>query len=110
MSGKIALDGTPEGPSPPLFPHRCVIKHLEGLIVHYDLTVRDSDGSVMQFLYGEDGLNVPRIQFLQPKQFPFIVDNYKVGDLHVFHLTSLFLSLSLYLEGWVFFTRNKLLF
>lgn len=57
---------------------RCVIKHLEGLVVQYDLTVRDSDGSVIQFLYGEDGLDVPKTQFLQPKQFPFIEDNYKV--------------------------------
>lgn len=57
---------------------RCVIKHLEGLVVQYDLTVRDSDGSVIQFLYGEDGLDVPKTQFLQPKQFPFIEENYQV--------------------------------
>uniref|UniRef100_A0A665TS78 DNA-directed RNA polymerase subunit n=1 Tax=Echeneis naucrates TaxID=173247 RepID=A0A665TS78_ECHNA len=57
---------------------RCVIKHLEGLVVQYDLTVRDSDGSVVQFLYGEDGLDIPKTQFLQPRQFPFIEDNYEV--------------------------------
>lgn len=65
----------------PLFfypPSRCVIKHLEGLVVQYDLTVRDSDGSVVQFLYGEDGLDIPKTQFLQPRQFPFIEDNYEV--------------------------------
>ncbi|KAH0627026.1 hypothetical protein JD844_002388 [Phrynosoma platyrhinos] len=50
---------------------------MEGLIVHYDLTVRDSDGSVVQFLYGEDGLDIPKTQFLQSKQFPFIADNHK---------------------------------
>lgn len=27
---------------------RCIIKHLEGLTVAYDQTVRDSDGSVVQ--------------------------------------------------------------
>ena len=27
---------------------RCLIKHLEGLTVSYDMTVRDSDGSVIQ--------------------------------------------------------------
>ncbi len=27
---------------------RCIIKHLEGLVVAYDQTVRDSDGSVIQ--------------------------------------------------------------
>ena len=27
---------------------RCLIKHLEGIKVNYDLTVRDSDNSVVQ--------------------------------------------------------------
>lgn len=63
---------------PPLC--RCVIKHLEGLVVQYDLTVRDSDGSVVQFLYGEDGLDIPKTPFLQPRQFPFIEDNYEVKE------------------------------
>ena len=27
---------------------RCLIKHLEGLTVSYDMTVRDIDGSVIQ--------------------------------------------------------------
>ncbi len=27
---------------------RCIVKHLEGLTVAYDQTVRDSDGSVVQ--------------------------------------------------------------
>ncbi|CAF4351803.1 unnamed protein product, partial [Rotaria sordida] len=35
---------------------RCLMKHFEGLVVNYDLTVRDSDGSVIQIQYGEDGL------------------------------------------------------
>lgn len=61
---------------------RCVIKHLEGLVVQYDMTVRDSDGSVVQFLYGEDGLDIPKTQFLQPRQFPFIEDNYEVKQLN----------------------------
>lgn len=47
-------------------------------MVQYDLTVRDSDGSVVQFLYGEDGLDIPKTQFLQPKQFPFLASNYEV--------------------------------
>ena len=33
------------------------MKHLEELKVNYDMTVRDSSGSVVQFLYGEDGLD-----------------------------------------------------
>lgn len=57
-------------------------------MVHYDLTVRDSDGSVVQFLYGEDGLDVPKTQFLQAKQFPFIADNYKVTFFLLLPLTN----------------------
>lgn len=30
---------------------RCLIKHLEGLSIAYDLTVRDSDKSVIQVLH-----------------------------------------------------------
>lgn len=56
---------------------RCLIKHLEGLKVNYDLTVRDSDKSVIQFLYGEDGLDISKAQFLNVKQMPFLLDNYK---------------------------------
>lgn len=50
--------------------------------MQYDLTVRDSDGSVVQFLYGEDGLDIPKTQFLQPRQFPFIEENYEVKYKH----------------------------
>lgn len=54
---------------------RCLIKHLEGLKVEYDMTVRDSDSSVIQFMYGEDGMDVSKSQFLKTKQFPFLHDN-----------------------------------
>lgn len=46
--------------------------------MQYDLTVRDSDGSVVQFLYGEDGLDIPKTPFLQQRQFSFIEENYEV--------------------------------
>ncbi|KAL2077653.1 hypothetical protein ACEWY4_027157 [Coilia grayii] len=78
MAGREGLVDTAVKTSRSGYLQRCVIKHLEGLVVQYDLTVRDSDGSVVQFLYGEDGLDVPKTQFLQPRQFPFIKDNYEV--------------------------------
>ena len=38
------------------------MKNLESLRVHYDSTVRDDgDGSIVQFLYGEDGLDVTQV-------------------------------------------------
>ncbi|XP_028271640.1 DNA-directed RNA polymerase I subunit RPA1 [Parambassis ranga] len=78
MAGREGLVDTAVKTSRSGYLQRCIIKHLEGLVVQYDLTVRDSDGSVVQFLYGEDGLDIPKTQFLQPRQFPFIEDNYKV--------------------------------
>ncbi|XP_073676380.1 DNA-directed RNA polymerase I subunit RPA1 [Garra rufa] len=78
MAGREGLVDTAVKTSRSGYLQRCVIKHLEGLVVQYDLTVRDSDGSVVQFLYGEDGLDIPKTQFLQPRQFPFIKDNYEV--------------------------------
>ena len=36
---------------------------MEGVMVNYDGTVRDSDGSVMQFLYGEDGVDVAKASY-----------------------------------------------
>ncbi|XP_040275191.1 DNA-directed RNA polymerase I subunit RPA1 isoform X2 [Bufo bufo] len=78
MAGREGLVDTAVKTSRSGYLQRCIIKHLEGLVVQYDLTVRDSDGSVVQFLYGEDGLDVPKTQFLQPNQFPFIAENYEV--------------------------------
>src|SRR5690242_7241307 len=51
------------------------MKHLEGLVVNYDLTVRDSDGSVIQFQYGEDGLAVEKCTYLKEAYYPFLVAN-----------------------------------
>uniref|UniRef100_M3ZP94 DNA-directed RNA polymerase subunit n=1 Tax=Xiphophorus maculatus TaxID=8083 RepID=M3ZP94_XIPMA len=78
MAGREGLVDTAVKTSRSGYLQRCIIKHLEGLVVQYDLTVRDSDGSVVQFLYGEDGLDIPKTQFLQPRQFPFIENNHEV--------------------------------
>ena len=46
----------------------------------YDcIQVRDCDGSVVQFLYGEDGMDIAKTRFLTERQFPFLVDNYQVS-------------------------------
>ena len=51
---------------------------LEGLVVNYDLTVRDSDGSVIQFRYGEDSLDVTKSRYINRSQLDFLRDNEKV--------------------------------
>lgn len=43
---------------------RCLMKNLECLKVSYDHTVRDSDGSVIQFRYGEDGVDIHQTSFI----------------------------------------------
>uniref|UniRef100_A0A0A9YLI0 DNA-directed RNA polymerase subunit n=2 Tax=Lygus hesperus TaxID=30085 RepID=A0A0A9YLI0_LYGHE len=75
MAGREGLIDTAVKTSRSGYLQRCLVKHLEGLSVHYDLTVRDSDGSIVQFLYGEDGMEVTKCQFLTIDQLPFLVDN-----------------------------------
>ncbi|ORY31547.1 beta and beta-prime subunits of DNA dependent RNA-polymerase [Rhizoclosmatium globosum] len=58
MAGREGLIDTAVKTSRSGYLQRCLIKHLEGLRVHYDNTVRDSDGSVLQFQYGEDCLDI----------------------------------------------------
>ncbi|XP_076069072.1 RNA polymerase I subunit RpI1 [Oratosquilla oratoria] len=56
---------------------RCLIKHLEGIQVMYDMTVRNSDGLVLQFDFGEDGQDVSKVPFLkEPRALDILVDNY----------------------------------
>jgi len=43
---------------------RCLIKNLECLRIGYDHTVRDADGSIVQFYYGEDGVDVHQTGFI----------------------------------------------
>ena len=59
------------------------MKGLEGLTVKYDNTVRDSDGSVIQFLYGEDGLDVTKASYLKydqsdKNQTKYLIENHLV--------------------------------
>ena len=54
---------------------RCLIKLLEGLVVGYDMTVRESDGSVVQFKYGEDSLDVCKMQYLKSGKLQYLADN-----------------------------------
>lgn len=57
MAGREGLVDTAVKTSRSGYLQRCLIKHLEELKVNYDMTVRDSGGNVVQFLYGEDGLD-----------------------------------------------------
>jgi DNA-directed RNA polymerase I subunit RPA1 len=76
MAGREGLIDTACKTSRSGYLQRCLVKLLEGLVVNYDQTVRDScDGSVIQFQYGEDGLDVCKSQYLKPSQFDFMMIN-----------------------------------
>ncbi|XP_030852023.1 DNA-directed RNA polymerase I subunit RPA1-like [Strongylocentrotus purpuratus] len=75
MAGREGLVDTAVKTSRSGYLQRCIIKHLEGLVVNYDQTVRDSDGSIVQFQYGEDGLDILRTPFLHKEQFQFLIEN-----------------------------------
>ncbi|THH26811.1 hypothetical protein EUX98_g7375 [Antrodiella citrinella] len=73
MAGREGLIDTAVKTSRSGYLQRCLIKHLEGLRVHYDNTVRGSDSSIYQFHYGGDALDVTKQKHLY--QFEFIAQN-----------------------------------
>ncbi|XP_059608966.1 DNA-directed RNA polymerase I subunit RPA1 [Phlebotomus argentipes] len=84
MAGREGLIDTAVKTSRSGYLQRCLIKHLEGLNVNYDQTVRDSDNSVVQFLYGEDGLDIAKSQFFKTKMLSFLDDNAQIiGDKRI---------------------------
>lgn len=74
MAGREGLIDTAVKTSRSGYLQRCLIKGMEGLKAEYDTSVRDADGSIVQFLYGEDGLDVGKSKYLY--DFKFISENY----------------------------------
>ena len=56
MGGREGLIDTAVKTSETGYIQRRLIKALEGVMVNYDRTVRTPQGSIIQFLYGEDGI------------------------------------------------------
>eukprot|EP00392_Amoebophrya_sp_AT5.2_P014333 g14482.t1 len=66
MAGREGLVDTTVKTSRSGYLQRCLVKHLETCVVAYDGTVRDtSDNSIIQFLYGEDGIDVTKSCYLE---------------------------------------------
>lgn len=76
MAGREGLIDTAVKTSRSGYLQRCLIKHLETLRVHYDHTVRSDDHSVVQFCYGEDGLDVVKQASLGSDQLNFCSQNF----------------------------------
>jgi DNA-directed RNA polymerase I subunit RPA1 len=68
MAGREGLIDTAVKTARSGYLQRCLVKHMECLSVQYDLTVRDADASIVQFLYGEDGLDILKSSYLKMPQ------------------------------------------
>ena len=74
MAGREGLIDTAVKTSKSGYLQRCVVKGLEGLKTEYDNSVREtSSGVVVQFLFGEDGLDVTKQTYF--KQPSFLAQN-----------------------------------
>jgi len=74
MAGREGLIDTAVKTSRSGYLQRCLIKGMEGLRAEYDTTVRDADGSIIQTIYGEDGLDVTKSSMLT--NFKFVAQNF----------------------------------
>lgn len=75
MAGREGLIDTAVKTSRSGYLQRCLVKHLEGISVQYDHTVRNSDGFVLQFQYGEDALDITKSKYLE--RFDFMAQNFE---------------------------------
>lgn len=64
---------------------RRLIKALEDLFIHYDNTVRNASGCVIQFCYGDDGMDPAQMEGKDgaPLNFDRLFMKTKVGKLIV---------------------------
>ena len=75
MAGREGLMDTACKTSRSGYLQRCLIKLLEGLVVGYDMTVRESDGSVIQFKYGEDSMDTCKSQYIKKGKLEYLAEN-----------------------------------
>jgi DNA-directed RNA polymerase II subunit RPB1 len=83
MAGREGLIDTAVKTSETGYIQRKLIKFMEDCRVHQDLTVRNAAGSIVQFLYGEDGMDATHIE---EHVLPHI--RMGLGDLHETFLLS----------------------
>lgn len=74
MAGREGLIDTAVKTANSGYLQRCLIKQLEGIHTNYDNTVRDSDGTLIQFMYGGDAVDVIKESYL--REFEFCAENY----------------------------------
>ena len=62
MGGRVGLIDTAVKTSQTGYIQRRLIKGMEDLMVTYDMTVRNSKGKIIQFAYGDDGIDPVRVE------------------------------------------------
>jgi DNA-directed RNA polymerase II subunit RPB1 len=62
MGGRIGLIDTAVKTSQTGYIQRRLIKGLEDIKVEYDMTVRNNKGRIVQFAYGDDGIDATRVE------------------------------------------------
>ncbi|QPG73851.1 hypothetical protein FOA43_001166 [Brettanomyces nanus] len=75
MAGREGLIDTAVKTANSGYLQRCLTKQLEGVHVGYDNTVRNADGSLIEFLYGGDAVDVVKESYLF--KFNFFYENYQ---------------------------------
>ncbi|KAF3988007.1 hypothetical protein FT663_04092 [Candidozyma haemuli var. vulneris] len=86
MAGREGLIDTAVKTSRSGYLQRCLTKQLEGVHVAYDNSVRDGDGSLLQFLYGGDSVDTTKQSHMNQfdfclKNYDALVSRYNPGDL-----------------------------
>lgn len=77
MGGRIGLIDTAVKTSSTGYIQRRLIKGLEDLKVEYDMTVRNNRGKVIQFSYGDDGIDSTRVEWQ-----PVPIVNMSIEDIY----------------------------
>lgn len=96
MAGREGLVDTAVKTSRSGYLQRCLVKHLEELKICYDFTVRNAEGGVVQFLYGEDGIDPTKAPFLNGSKecLVFLARNHESVSRHNPSLPSSTIDLS----------------
>ena len=78
MGGREGLIDTAVKTSDTGYIQRRLVKSMEDAKIYYDFTVRNASGVIVQFIYGEDGMNGSKIE---RQDIPFI----KMNDIELAH-------------------------
>ena len=62
MGGRVGLIDTAVKTSQTGYIQRRLIKGMEDLIVTYDMTVRNNKGKIIQYSYGDDGIDTVKVE------------------------------------------------